>query len=78
MKKLTELGALISRSRESSRLTQKDLALLAGISDATLRAIEWGKPGVAIQNWVKIADVLGFELQLTVKNRSDEKGKSME
>ncbi len=78
MESLVLLGRYITRRRDFLRLRQKGLATLSGISDATLRAIETGKPGVAIQNWIKVADILGLEMVLQTKKMSDETRKSME
>jgi len=78
MERLKQLGAYVERRRDYLKMTQKDLCNIAGISDATLRKIEQGKSGVAIQNWMMVADILGLELKLTVKRMSDETRKSDE
>jgi hypothetical protein len=38
-----------------------------------VRFIEKGKPGVAIANWIKVADMLGLQLQVLNKKMSDDK-----
>mgnify|MGYP002376738953 CR=1 FL=1 len=78
METIKQLGAYVEKRRNQLRMTQKGLCNLAGISDATLRGIEQGKPGVAIKNWAAVADVLGLELKFSVKRMSDETRKGNE
>jgi DNA-binding XRE family transcriptional regulator len=73
MEQITKLGKLITSRREQLRLTQLDLATIAGISDATVRFIEKGRPGVSIANWVKVANIVGLDFSLTTKKMSDER-----
>jgi DNA-binding XRE family transcriptional regulator len=72
MEQLIKLGKQIANRREQLRLTQLDIAAIAGISDTTVRFIEKGKPGVSIANWVKVAGIVGLDLNLTTKKMSDE------
>ncbi len=72
MEQLIKLGKQVANRREQLRLTQLDIATIAGISDATVRFIEKGKPGVSITNWVKVAGIVGLDLSLTTKKMSDE------
>ncbi|MEZ5045638.1 MAG: helix-turn-helix domain-containing protein [Chitinophagaceae bacterium] len=74
---LIKLGQQINKRREQLKLSQLDLAEITNLSDATVRAIEKGKPTVAIGNWVKVADVLGLDLTLQTKKMSDETRKSI-
>ncbi len=67
MEQLIKLGKQIANRREQLRQTQLDIAAIAGISDATVRFIEKGRPGVSIANWVKVADIVGLDLSLTTK-----------
>ena len=76
MEQLIKLGKQIANRREQLRLTQLDIAAIAGISDATVRFIEKGRPGVSIANWVKVADIVGLDLSLTTKKMSDEMRKN--
>jgi transcriptional regulator with XRE-family HTH domain len=73
MENLAKLGVQITKRREFLKLTQLDVAEATGLSDATIRFIEKGRPGVAIANWIKVADVLGLELQVLNKKMSNEK-----
>jgi transcriptional regulator with XRE-family HTH domain len=70
---LLKLGEQVTKRREFLKLTQQDVAAVTGLSDATVRFIEKGRPGVAIANWIKVADMLGLELQLLNKKMSTEK-----
>ncbi len=76
MEQLIKLGKQIANRREQLRQTQLDIAAIAGISDATVRFIEKGRPGVSIANWVKVADIVGLDLSLTTKKMSDEMRKN--
>mgnify|MGYP001313227957 CR=1 FL=1 len=77
MEQLIKLGQQINKRREQLRLTQWDMAEITQLSDATIRAIEKGKPTVAMGNWIKVADVLGLEVVLQAKRMSDETRKSI-
>ena len=77
MEQLQKLGAQINIRRTILGLTQIDLATLAAVSDATIRYIEKGKPGVAIGHWIKVADIVGLDLILATKKMSDATRKSV-
>ena len=64
---VSELGEQIKSRRKVLRITQPDLAEIAGVSVNTLYKIERGQanPSVGLVN--KIADVLGMELKLEIK-----------
>ncbi len=73
MDELIKLGQQITKRRELLKLTQQEVAAVTSLSDTTVRFIEKGKPGVAIANWMKVADMLGLELQVLNKKMSDDK-----
>ncbi|HMT96411.1 MAG TPA: helix-turn-helix transcriptional regulator [Ferruginibacter sp.] len=73
MEHLKKLGEQITKRRELLSLTQKDVATAVNLSDATIRFIERGRPGVSIANWIKVADLLGLEIQVLNKKMSAEK-----
>jgi DNA-binding XRE family transcriptional regulator len=73
MKSLIKLGQQITKRRDLLKLTQQEVATITGLSDTTVRFIEKGKPGVAIANWIKVADMLGLELQVLNKKMSNDK-----
>ena len=74
---LINLGCRITKHREQLQFTQKELAEFASLSVKTIRAIENGKEGVAIYNWMLVADILGLELVLNSKKMNDETRKSI-
>ena len=61
------LHTTIKERRAILRLTQQDLAEMSGIGLRTLKEIESGKgnPSLTILN--KIADILGMEVNLVIK-----------
>lgn len=61
------LHKTIKERRVILRLTQQDLAEMSGVGLRTLKEIESGKgnPSLAILN--KIADILGMEVKLVIK-----------
>ncbi|HZY82501.1 MAG TPA: helix-turn-helix domain-containing protein [Cyclobacteriaceae bacterium] len=58
----------LKQRREILGVTQAHLATLAGIGIRTLKEIESGKGNPTIESLAKVADVLGMELLLRVKN----------
>lgn len=68
-----ELVQAIKERRESLQITQETLAELADVGLRTLKQFESGKGNPTLKTVQKIADVLGLELVLTVKNLSDNK-----
>ncbi len=63
----TELGKSIKDRRKELRITQPDLAEMAGISVNTLYKIERGQANPTVKVLTKLVDVLGMELKLEVK-----------
>ncbi|HWK02689.1 MAG TPA: helix-turn-helix transcriptional regulator [Puia sp.] len=64
---VTIVGKLIQERRKSLRITQPDLAELAGISVNSLYKIERGQANPTFGLIGKIAEVLGMEIKLEVK-----------
>ncbi|MCK5170969.1 MAG: helix-turn-helix transcriptional regulator [Bacteroidales bacterium] len=64
---LLELGESIKERRNTLRITQPNLAEMAGISVNTLYKIERGQANPTIKVLNKIADVLGMEINIDVK-----------
>ncbi|TPE43461.1 helix-turn-helix transcriptional regulator [Pontibacter mangrovi] len=62
-----ELCQIIKERRSMLRLTQEDLAALAGVGLRTLKALEAGKGNPSLDTLQKLADVLGLEVRLEVK-----------
>ena len=49
------------KRRKEQRLTQEQLAVLAGVSKPTLNAFEQGKISITLENAIKILKTLGLE-----------------
>ncbi|MDQ0674792.1 HTH-type transcriptional regulator/antitoxin HipB [Pseudarthrobacter siccitolerans] len=57
-----------ARSRRAIlRLTQQDLAQLAGVSERFVRFVEQGKQSVQLDSLLALLDTLGLDLQLTTR-----------
>ncbi|TXE17579.1 helix-turn-helix transcriptional regulator [Psychroflexus gondwanensis] len=62
------VGKSIKERRKTLRVTQPQVAELADISVNTLYKIERGQANPTLETLTKIADVLGMEVILQVKN----------
>lgn len=58
------LAAEVRRRRKALKLTQKELADLAGCGPDFLYDLERGKPTVRLDKLVPVLDVLGLQLKL--------------
>ena len=58
----------IKQRREALQVTQEKLAELSGVGLRTLKHLESGKGNPTLLTLQKIADVLGMELCLKIKN----------
>lgn len=63
-----ELIGAIKARREVLQVTQETLAELSGVGLRTLKQFESGKGNPTLLTLQKIADVLGMELCLKIKN----------
>jgi HTH-type transcriptional regulator / antitoxin HipB len=68
------LAAEVRARRAVLRLTQHDLAQLAGVSDRFVRFVEKGKPSVQLDSLLALLETLGLELQLTTRKRTPARG----
>ncbi len=66
----SELKDTIKKRRENLQVTQETLAELSGVGLRTLKQLESGKGNPTLLTIQKLADVLGFELCLKLKNIS--------
>lgn len=64
---ISELGKQIKTRRNVLRITQPDLSEMAGISINTLYKIERGQANPTIRVLNKIAEILGMEIKLEIK-----------
>ena len=65
---LDDLIKSIKERREMLQVTQETLAELSGVGLRTLKQFESGKGNPTLQTLQKLADVLGMEVCLQVKN----------
>jgi transcriptional regulator with XRE-family HTH domain len=68
-----ELIRTIKERREMLKVTQETLAELSGVGLRTLKQFESGKGNPTLQTLQKIADVLGMDVGLKLKNASSNK-----
>lgn len=59
---VADMGALVKATRREQKLTQAELADLAGIGAATLKRIESGSQDVTFANISRVLDALGIRL----------------
>ena len=64
----TELIKTIKERREVLQVTQETLAELSGVGLRTLKQFESGKGNPTLLTLQRLADVLGMEVSLTLKN----------
>ncbi len=69
----TELIKTIKERREVLQVTQETLAELSGVGLRTLKQFESGKGNPTLLTLQKLADVLGMEVSLTLKNITADK-----
>jgi transcriptional regulator with XRE-family HTH domain len=63
-----ELIQIIKERREVMQVTQETLAELSGVGLRTLKQFESGKGNPTLLTLQKLADVLGMEICLKIKN----------
>ena len=59
-----DLGKIIRQRRKAAKLTQQNAAALAGIGVRFLSELERGKPTAQIGKAIKVAQLLGLEIQI--------------
>ena len=68
-----ELIKTIKERRQVLQVTQETLAELSGVGLRTLKQFESGKGNPTLRTLQKIAEVLGLEVCLKIKNITDNK-----
>jgi transcriptional regulator with XRE-family HTH domain len=70
MLSLLDIGSRIVSTRKALKLSQKNLAAQAGVSRATLEALENGRAGeLGFSKLTRILAVLGLDLALQEENQ---------
>ncbi len=59
------LGALVRKERKSQKLTQEQLAALAGVGVRFVRELEAGKPSCQIGRAMQVLGTLGLDLAVS-------------
>lgn len=62
-----QIGAAIRRRRTSRGITQSDLEIMTGISQANISRIENGSRDVGIRTYLRIFEALGIDLTLKMR-----------
>jgi transcriptional regulator with XRE-family HTH domain len=65
---IDDLVKTVKARRQALRVTQETLAELSGVGLRTLKQFESGKGNPTLQTLAKLADVLGLEIVLQLKN----------
>ena len=58
------VAAEVRARRTALRLTQRDLADMAGVSERFVRFVERGKPSVQLDSLIAVLETLGLELRI--------------
>lgn len=61
------LATEVRTRRSALRLTQQDLADMAGVSERFVRFVEQGKPSIQLDSLTALLETLGLELQLATR-----------
>ena len=61
------IGHLLRKRRELLGLLQPQLAAISGVSVRTIQLVEMGKGNPSLDTLIKLADPLGLQIQLSIK-----------
>lgn len=64
---LENIGHLLRKRRELLGLLQPQLAAISGVSIRTIQLVEMGKGNPSLDTLIKLADPLGLQIQLSIK-----------
>lgn len=77
-RQLIGLGERLAAARKRRRMTQRTLAVRAGISIPTLRKLEMGDAGVSLATVARILQVLGLANDIDAIAADDELGRRLQ
>lgn len=66
--KIAEIGLFIAKRRKALKVNQRELASLCGVSEHALCNLERGSGNPTMRLVDSVADALGLELKLVVKD----------
>ena len=66
--KIDEIGLFVAKRRKALRVNQRELASLCGVSEHALCNLERGTGNPTMRLVDSVADALGLELKLVVKD----------
>jgi y4mF family transcriptional regulator len=64
---LSEITIILKQRRNQLGITQTDLSELSGIALRTIKLVESGKNNPTLDTLIKLAEVLGMEIKLEIK-----------
>lgn len=64
---LVHIGQVIRKRRELLGLLQPQLSSISGISIRTIQLVELGKANPSLETLIKIADPLGLQVNLSIR-----------
>jgi transcriptional regulator with XRE-family HTH domain len=73
---VVEIGDIIKKRRELLGILQPQLATISGVSRRTIQLVEMGKANPSIDTLIKLADPLGLNIKLLLKEPGTNKQSS--
>ena len=65
---MEELGSIIKERRKSLSITQRELAVLAGVGINTLTKIERGEANPSLKVVINLLNTLGLRIDIKIKS----------
>jgi len=67
-----QIGSVLRRHRETKKMTQGELAGLAGVRQATVSEVETGQEGTKLATLLNILAALDLEIMISVRTRDNQ------
>jgi y4mF family transcriptional regulator len=71
IKSTEQFGTLIRQERKAQKLTQEELAAIAGVGVRFIRELELGKESCQIGRSLRVIETLGLEWSVSRRGESD-------